>query len=161
MTAKEQLEPLRTIDNEINSKLALRTQYARILQQLTQDYIDQAQHLTTDYSADHVQGDPQSSRVESIAVRMADSPRRGAMIKRLQAIDEDLDRQIDILVALKATAERYIDGISSPIHQAVLRYRYLNNQRWPEIARLMHYSLQRIYELHGRALQEYSKAKGE
>jgi hypothetical protein len=158
LTAKEALDPLRTIDNEINSKLALRSQYKKILDALTQDYLDQTLH-STDYAADRVQSDPQKSRVESIAVQMADSPSRCAMIKRLRAVDDDIDRQVDILVTLKTTAEALINTIADSRYKDLLRYRYINNWKWESISDAMKIDIRWVYRLHGYALQAYDKIR--
>ena len=54
---------------------------------------------------------------------------------------------------------RKIGAIKSENMQDVLVYRYVVGLGWNEVAKVMHYSTDHVYKLHGWALQAYENVK--
>ena len=52
--------------------------------------------------------------------------------------------------------DKAIRSIQHPAQREVLERRYLLYQKWQQIADEMHYSVQNVYILHGKALQKIS-----
>ena len=50
--------------------------------------------------------------------------------------------------------DKAIRSIQNPVQREVLERRYLLYQKWQQIADEMHYSVQNVYILHGKALQK-------
>ena len=53
----------------------------------------------------------------------------------------------------RQTAENFIADAPDQAQREVLTRRYIIGQRWEDIAESMNYSLRRVYQLHGYALQ--------
>lgn len=49
--------------------------------------------------------------------------------------------------------ETAIDGLR-PIYRFIMREHYINDKNWPQIAIAANYSIQRIWQMHGEALQK-------
>lgn len=54
----------------------------------------------------------------------------------------------------------YINSIDNQMYSDVLRYYYLRNFDWDEVAEKMHIVKRYAYILHGKALQEFRKITG-
>lgn len=71
---------------------------------------------------------------------------------------EDISKKINInkqLAVMKCNAIlEAIDSVDNDLYQTILHRRYILIQPWEEIAEDLHYSMQRLYELHGEALAE-------
>lgn len=157
MTAREYLDRLRETDADIDAMHVRKEGYQKMLNTLTQDYIDKATQITVDFSKDRIQSGGQSSVVENVAVQMADNPRRQELKDKIKAINEQIDNQIDELVTMKETARTLLSAITIPNYRRVLEYRYIDNLQWETIADIMHYRYRHITRMHGYALLEFAK----
>lgn len=72
----------------------------------------------------------------------------------LEALQREVDRQIEDLARTELEAERRIEALEDPCQREVLRYRYLDGREWREIARRMNYSQDWVKHMHTRALRE-------
>ena len=68
--------------------------------------------------------------------------------------EEQTKRLTKRYIELYNEIEKAIKNIQSPTCREVLERRYLLYQKWTDIADEMHYSLENVYKLHGKALQK-------
>ena len=129
MTAKEYLGQAYRLDQRINSKL----QQVESLRCLTQ-------RVTQSYSGEAV------SRTRS-ATQLEDA------IIRLMEVEEELNRQIDVLIDTKIEISRLIDRVRNENYRLILEKRYLCFLPWKQIAEEMHYSRRWVLQKHERALE--------
>ena len=75
--------------------------------------------------------------------------------------ETELNNAVAEMVRCRKTAERIISSVEDRTQREVLTRRYIIGQRWEDIAVRMNYSLPRVYQLHGAALNRiilnYSK----
>lgn len=76
--------------------------------------------------------------------------------------ETELNNAVAEMVRCRKTAERIINSVEDRTQREVLTRRYIIGQRWENIAVRMNYSLPRVYQLHGAALNRiilnYSKS---
>lgn len=76
--------------------------------------------------------------------------------------ETELSNAVAEMVRCRKTAERIINSVEDRTQREVLTRRYIIGQRWEDIAVRMNYSLPRVYQLHGFALNRiilnYSKS---
>ena len=76
--------------------------------------------------------------------------------------ETELSNAVAEMVRCRKTAERIINSVEDRTQREVLTRRYIIGQRWEDIAVRMNYSLPRVYQLHGSALNRiilnYSKS---
>lgn len=71
---------------------------------------------------------------------------------KLQEIKEKLEnKHIEVLTKL-SEIETAIDGLR-PLYRYIMREYYIYNKKWEQIAVDTHYSIQRIWQIHGEALR--------
>ena len=93
---------------------------------------------------------------------MPRNPNRGkskiedAIIKIME-LEEEINKDIDKLVDLKADITHLIKKLDSHEYQIILEQRYLSFKSWEQIAVDMGYSMQHTFRLHDKALRELSK----
>ena len=130
MTAKEYLGQAYRLDQRINSKLdqvmSLRTL---------------ATKATSTLSDTPPSGTRNVHRMEDIIVKIIE-------------MENEINRDIDNLVDLKREMVSVIKAVTDPEYQTILELRYLCFKSWEQIAVDMNYSIQHIYRLRDRALNE-------
>ena len=76
--------------------------------------------------------------------------------------ETELNNAVAEMVRCRKTAEKLISSVEDRTQREVLTRRYIIGQRWEDIAVRMNYSLPRVYQLHGAALNRiilnYSKS---
>ena len=76
--------------------------------------------------------------------------------------ETELNNAVAEMVRCRKTAEKLISSVEDRTQREVLTRRYIIGQRWEDIAVRMNYSLPRVYQLHGSALNRiilnYSKS---
>lgn len=76
--------------------------------------------------------------------------------------ETELNNAVAEMVRCRKTAEKIINSVEDRTQREVLTRRYIIGQRWENIAVRMNYSLPRVYQLHGAALNRiilnYSKS---
>lgn len=130
MNAKEYLSQVMYIDQRINSKLEQVMTLREAATKATATLSDMPR--------------PDSSNVRS----MEDT------IVKIVDLENEINRDIDQLVDLKAEARRMIAQVKEPDQQLVLELRYLCYKQWSEIMIELGCSEPTVYRLHGEALKK-------
>ena len=130
MNVKEYLGQARFLDMRINSKI----QQVMSLNEL-------ATKCTSTISDMPKNPNRGGSRMEDAIIKIID-------------LEEEINRDIDVLVDLKAEITRTIKAIPNVEHQTILEKRYLCFITWEQIAVDMNYSMQYTFRMHDRALKE-------
>ena len=76
-------------------------------------------------------------------------------LEKIDAIQRDVEEKVTRLVSLREDINTRIDMLASHEEQMVLRYRYLDNCTWEEIAAMVNVSLRTVHRIHGSALQNF------
>ena len=129
MSPKEYLSQAMYIDQRIDSKLqqvaTLRESAAKVTATLT----DMPRSASSNLQA-----------MENTIVKIIDP-------------ENEINRDVDRLVDLKAEVKRVISRLSSPDQQLVLELRYLCFKPWSEIMETLGISETSVYRVHGEALK--------
>jgi DNA-directed RNA polymerase specialized sigma24 family protein len=134
MTPKQYLNQARHLDAMINSRLR---------------EIDYLRELSTSISGTRYDGMPHSPN----------RPTEAPFVKCLDMIDEaqrDVADKVTRLIALREEINTRISMISNHEEQLVLRYRYIDNCTWEDIAAALSVSIRTVHRIHGSALQNFS-----
>ena len=132
MTVKEFLNQAHRLDQRINSKL----------EQIASLH-DLATKATVTYSDMPRNPNKGKSKVEEIVVK-------------IMGLEEEINKDIDTLVELKADITHLIKKLDSHEYQIILEQRYLCFKSWEQISVDMGYSIQHMFRLHDEALKELS-----
>jgi DNA-directed RNA polymerase specialized sigma subunit len=130
MTAKEYLSQAYRVDRLITSKL-----------QQVQSLRELATKATATLSGTPVNGSRNVHSMSDIIDKMID-------------LENEINGDIDCLVDLKRDIVAAIKAVPDPDHCILLELRYLCFRSWGEIAADMHYSKQRVFQIHNDALQK-------
>lgn len=117
------------IDQRINSKLEQISSLRELATKATSTLTDMPLGGTRNLSS-----------MENIIIKMID-------------LENEINKDIDILVDLKREFVSIIKKINNPEYQTLLELRYLCFKTWEQIAVDMGYELRYIHKLHGRALE--------
>ncbi|MDK7355786.1 hypothetical protein QP518_08495 [Peptoniphilus harei] len=133
MNAKEYLKQAFYLDKRINSKL---------------EQVESLNALAT--------------KATSTLSDMPKSPSRGTSkledtIVKIVDLQEEINRDIDKLVDLKAEMVGTIKQIQNKELQVILEKRYLCFETWEKIAVDMNYDIRHIHRLHNLGLKEFKK----
>lgn len=77
-------------------------------------------------------------------------------IAKMVGLESEINSDIDELVALKSDIVHLISRIKNTEHHTLLELRYLCFKSWEQIAVEMKYSVQHIYRLHNKSLEEFN-----
>lgn len=124
LNAKQWLSRARTIDREINELLKEK-----------EEVRDRVLKITQSYTADTVQSSKDPHKFD-----------------RVVELEEEIDRNIDELVAVKTEINKGISQLTDGRYREILRLRYLQGLRFEEVAVAINYSYKQTCRLHGRAL---------
>ena len=78
------------------------------------------------------------------------------IIEKITDLEKVINRDIDRHVDLKAEMNAAIDRVPNVDERLLLRYRYLNNYNWDEIAQLLNVSGRTVHRIHSSALYNFS-----
>lgn len=131
MTAKEYLSRYHLINIRINQKI---------------DQQRQLRELATNIS-------PSSSGGHNSGV----SDKVGMAVAKIATLEQEINAEIDELIGVKAEIEHTISAVADERLRLILIARYINCNRWEQIAVMQNIELRWLYRLHGRALSEVSK----
>ena len=90
--------------------------------------------------------------------RNPNTPTDAQFVTCLHKIDEiqaDVEKKVARLITLRDEINARIDLLVDPEEQLVLRYRYIDNCTWDEIACMLNVSLRTVHRIHGSALQNF------
>ena len=100
---------------------------------------------------------------ESVSINLDGMPRNNGQTSfeklaiQLAETESKLTEEMSGLWSETMKAHNLIGQLSSAQRQRILTKRYLNGQRWEEIAYEMHFSWQHCFRVHGMALAELDK----
>lgn len=78
----------------------------------------------------------------------------GETLEKLEAYYEKVSKAYLALVELRTKGEELISKEEDGVRRAVLRRRYIQRERWGDIAEKMHFAESNIYKIHGEALAD-------
>lgn len=85
----------------------------------------------------------------------------GETIVKIMSLEEDINARIDELVDMKQEAFTMINRIPDLDQQNILIGRYIQLKKWEDIALELNFSIQWVYELHGKGLLAFSQMNSE
>lgn len=133
MTAKEYLNRLIVLDNEITHK-----------QQRLETLRDVAINTSPEYGGDAVQRTREKNPLENIMAKIID-------------LDREIDADIDALVDLKAEVWEKLDKLKDEIQKRILWLHYSERLSWTKVAAEMNFTTRYVYIIHRAALDELDK----
>jgi DNA-directed RNA polymerase specialized sigma subunit len=77
----------------------------------------------------------------------------GDLVVKITKLRERYSQAWDAAIDYRAGVEAAISGLTG-IEQVIMRARYIEGKRWKVIADEFSYSIQHIWDLHGRALEK-------
>lgn len=134
MTAKEYLKQARHLDAMIHCRLR---------------EIDYWKDLSTSVSCGGNDGMPRNPN------RPTDAP-FARCLEKIDEIQRDIEKKVAVLIDLRDEINSRINLLPDHDEQLVLRYRYIDNCTWEEIAGIINVSVRTIHRIHGSALQHFS-----
>lgn len=78
------------------------------------------------------------------------------IIEKIVDLEKVINCDIDCYVDLKTEMNVAIDRVSNVDERLLLRYRYLNNYSWDDIAQLLNVSGRTVHRIHSSALYNFS-----
>lgn len=100
-----------------------------------------------------------STAAPSLGDKVQSSPKADAFATAMAILaDKDLSRQ-ELIIQYEIMRDKIVDqilGLSDETRSRVLYERYVRQRPWNIIAEETHYSIQRIFQIHGNALVEFS-----
>lgn len=85
----------------------------------------------------------------------------GETIVKIMSLEDDINARIDELVDMKQEAFTMINRIPDLDQQNILIGRYIQLKKWEDIAIELNFSIQWVYELHGKGLLAFSQMNSE
>ena len=153
MTGEQFLNSLRNLDYEITALDHTRTR----LEEQRQDILDRAMSnaALTGVCVQHSAG----SKTEALGVQLADMITPGELVRKLNRLQDRVNKRIDTLVDKKEQAQAVIERIPDARYRALLTFRYINNLKWSSVADLMGYTINWVVnDLKPRAIDAYERA---
>lgn len=130
---KKQLEQAYYIDKQINSKLDQVTSLRSI-----------ATKATTTLRIDAGGGGHDNHSMENVIAKIVD-------------LEADINSDIDKLIDLKRDIGDKVKSVQQPDSRTVLELRYLCFKKWEQIAVDMSFSMQRVFQIHEKAISELQR----
>lgn len=85
----------------------------------------------------------------------------GETIVKIMSLEDDINARINELVDMKQEAFTMINRIPDLDQQNILIGRYIQLKKWEDIALELNFSIQWVYELHGKGLLAFSQMNSE
>ena len=83
--------------------------------------------------------------------------RMGALVARVADLQDDLAAELDRYLRVRDMITAKIGCLKDERYRDVLVYRYVAGLDWGSVAKVMHYSIDHVYRLHGGALVAYGE----
>lgn len=77
-------------------------------------------------------------------------------LEKIDGIQHSVEEKVAYLICLKEEINKAINKLDNRDEQLLLRYRYLDNCTWEEIAAMLNVSIRSAHRIHGMALQHFS-----
>ena len=137
MTTKEYLNQIERLDKMITNKLSEIYQLKIMACSIT------------------VSGD--SERVQT----SGNQDKLGSTIAKIVDLERETDELVDSLVDKRKEILSQIDNMKNIDHYDVLHKHYVERRTFQDIADSEHWSIRQVFNIHGRALQEFEKMYGD
>lgn len=137
MTTKEYLNQIECLDKMITNKLSEIYQLKIMACSIT------------------VSGD--SERVQT----SGNQDKLGSVIAKIVDLERETDELVDSLVDKRKEILRQIDNMKNIDHYDVLHKHYVERRTFQDIADSENWSIRQVFNIHGRALQEFEKMYGD
>lgn len=85
----------------------------------------------------------------------------GETIAKIMSLEDDINTRIDELVTMKKEAFSMISKVPDLDQQNILIGRYIQLKKWEDISEELNYSMQWVFELHGKGLLAFAKANSD
>ena len=72
---------------------------------------------------------------------------------RAASIAAELSQKLNECIDLRLQIEQAVNALNEPRERELMRRRYIEGQRWEQVAYEMNYTLRHVTRLHGRILQ--------
>lgn len=82
-------------------------------------------------------------------------------ICKIDELERTINARIDELVSMKQEAFTMINRIPDLDQQNILIGRYIQLKKWEDISKELNYSMQWVFELHGKGLLAFAKANSD
>lgn len=117
----------------------------------------------TEKELNEIRADILTLRASSLSEHVSGSKNSDTADKyiRLESYMEKVNAEWDKLIDMRNAAKDLIGAMPDPMHRAVLYARYINGQRWEDIAMDVYYSWKGIFKLHGQALRVFDQMHGD
>lgn len=89
-----------------------------------------------------------------------DKDRLGNAVAKIVDMERETDRLVDEYISKRCTIINQIDALDNADYYDVLSKRYINNDAFDAIANKTHWSVRKVYKLHGEALKAFEKRYG-
>ena len=83
--------------------------------------------------------------------------RMGSLVARVADLQDDLAAELDRYLRVRDMITSKIGCLKDERYRDVLVYRYVAGLDWGSVAKVMHYSIDHVYRLHGGALVAYGE----
>ena len=137
MTTKEYLNQIERLDKMITNKLSEIYQLKIMACSIT------------------VSGD--SERVQT----SGNQDKLGSTIAKIVDLERETDELVDSLVDKRKEILKQIDSMKNIDHYDVLHKHYVERRTFQDIADSENWSIRQVFNIHGRALQEFEKMYGD
>lgn len=137
MTTKEYLNQIERLDKMITNKLSEIYQLKIMACSIT------------------VSGD--SERVQT----SGNQDKLGSTIAKIVDLERETDKLVDSLVDKRKEILKQIDNMKNIDHYDVLHKHYVERRTFQDIADSENWSIRQVFNIHGRALQEFEKMYGD
>lgn len=137
MTTKEYLNQIERLDKMITNKLSEIYQLKIMACSIT------------------VSGD--SERVQT----SGNQDKLGSTIAKIVDLERETDELVDSLVDKRKEILKQIDNMKNIDHYDVLHKHYVERRTFQDIADSENWSIRQVFNIHGRALQEFEKMYGD
>ena len=114
------------------------------------EYLEQARYLDMRITA-------KLAQLDELHRLMLQAGGSDSITAKIMTLQEETDRDVDELVALKKEIMAMIRRVSKPEYQTLLELRYLCFWTWERISMNMHYSQSQLFNLLPCALKEIDK----
>ena len=85
----------------------------------------------------------------------------GETIAKIMSLEDDINTRIDELVTMKKEAFSMISKVPDLDQQNILIGRYIQLKKWEDISEELNYSMQWVFELHGKGLLAFAKVNSD
>lgn len=135
METKEYLQQIEKCDKQINEKL----EEVRRIKEL-------ATKITTTLRTDAAGGGGNGDKI-------------GDAVAKIVTLEEEITRDVDRYIDLKREIGAIIDAVEDTDEQTVLVKRYINYEKWEQIALEMGFTYRNVCYIHGDALKTVERLR--